>query len=82
MVSTCPDRTHMYINYESIPDTEDAGAETLHNQMDNLEAAFLTTMWDIEFLQKVEMDVSQAHKLISSLRDFISGLRDHFDLFE
>lgn len=66
-------------------------AETLHNQMDNLEVAFLTTMWDAilrrfqhvsEYLQKVEMDLSQAHELISSLRDVISGLHDQFDMFE
>lgn len=94
----------LYINYENIHGTlktiaEDENqnittrseAETLHNQMDNLEVAFLTVLWDTilrrcnnvsEYLQKVEMDLSQAHELITSLRDFISGLRDQFDMFE
>lgn len=66
-------------------------AENLHNQMDNLEVVFLTTMWDTivrrchnvsEYLQKVEVDLSLGHELITSLRDLISGLRDQFDMFE
>lgn len=59
--------------------------------MNKLETAFLCTMWNQILqrfhgtsvaLQAVDLDLCNAVDLVRSLRDYVTGLRDEFDIFE
>lgn len=66
-------------------------AWSLHKKMNRLETAFLCTMWNYVLqrfhgtsvaLQAVDLDLCNAVDLVRSLREYIVGLRDEFDVFE
>ena len=66
-------------------------ALTLHKKMDKLEIAFLCNMWNCilqrfmttsEALQAVNLDLCNAVDMVRSLRGYVAGLHDNFDVFE
>jgi len=69
--------------------TSQNDAWSLHKKMNRLETAFLCTMWNY-VLQRFhgisvalqDLDLCNAVDLVRSLREYIVGLRDEFDVFE